>query len=181
MSYILDALKKAERDRLREQPKDFDDLTGAHWDPYQPTQSPRSVWSRGASVAVFFVAMVVGIYFTQQWMANSSFEPIVIQERPLMPETDLAMASSGEQEITISSEPEQTEASEASNSATSPPAVVVAGYVFIAEDSAANRLFVGDGSLRQGDMLDAHWLLESINETNFVLRAGDRVEVFDYR
>lgn len=54
MSYILDALKKAERDRLREQPKDFDDLTGAHWDPYQPTQSPRSAWSRGASVAVFF-------------------------------------------------------------------------------------------------------------------------------
>lgn len=98
-----------------------------------------------------------------------------------MPETDLTMASSGEQEITISSEPEQTEASEASNSAISPPAVVVAGYVFIAEDSAANRLFVGDGSLRQGDMLDAHWLLESINETNFVLRAGDRVEVFDYR
>ena len=119
MSYILDALKKAERDRLREQPKDFDDLTGAHWDPYQPTQSPRGVWSRGASVAVFVVVMVVGIYSAQQWMANSSSEQIVIQERSLIPETDLAMASSGEQEITVSSEPEQTEASEASNSAIS--------------------------------------------------------------
>lgn len=181
MSYILDALKKAERDRLREQPKDFDDLTGAHWDPYQPTQSPRSVWSRGASVAVFAVAMVVGIYFTQQWMANSSLEPIVIQERPLIPETELPMASSGEQEITISSEPEQADASEAPNSEISPPTVIVAGYVYIAEGSSANRLFVGDGSLRQGDMIDSHWLLESINETNFVLRAGDRVEVIDYR
>ena len=181
MSYILDALKKAERDRLREQPKDFDDLTGAHWDPYQPTQSPRGVWSRGASLAVFVGAMVVGIYSAQQWMGNSSSEQIVIQEQPPISEANLAMATSGEQEITMSSEPEQTEASEASNSTISPPTVVVAGYVYIAEDSTSNRLFVGDGSLRQGDMLDAHWQLESINETNFVLRAGDRVEVIDYR
>ena len=43
MSYILDALKKAERDRLREQPKDFDDLTGAHWDPYTNQNAPDNI------------------------------------------------------------------------------------------------------------------------------------------
>jgi len=35
MSYILNALKKAERDRLREDPKELDDFASAHWDPYK--------------------------------------------------------------------------------------------------------------------------------------------------
>ena len=40
MSYILNALKKAERDRLREDPKELDDFASANWDPYQ--QAPSS-------------------------------------------------------------------------------------------------------------------------------------------
>jgi len=40
MSYILDALKKAERDRLREDPKELDDFASSNWDPYQ--QEPKS-------------------------------------------------------------------------------------------------------------------------------------------
>jgi hypothetical protein len=31
MSYILNALKKAERDRLREDPQDLNDFASAHW------------------------------------------------------------------------------------------------------------------------------------------------------
>ena len=39
MSYILNALKKAERDRMREEPQDLDDFVGADWDPYQVEKS----------------------------------------------------------------------------------------------------------------------------------------------
>ena len=181
MSYILDALKKAERDRLRDQPKDFDDFAGAHWDPYHPIQPPRNPWSRGVGVAVIVVAIVVGVYFTQQWMVDRSSEQIVLQDQPSLPEADLSIETAGEKEADIFVELEQVETPKTNSSVISPPTVVVAGYVYIAEGSSANRLFVGDGSLRQGDMLDTYWLLESINETNFVLRAGDRVEVIDYR
>ncbi len=181
MSYILDALKKAERDRLRDQPKDFDDFAGAHWDPYEPIQPPRNPWRRGAGTVVIVMAIVVGIYFTQQWMAYSSSEQIALQDQPSLPEVNLSTAAPDEREADIFVEQEQVETPETTGSAILPPTVVVAGYVYIAEGSSANRLFVGDGSLRQGDMLDTYWLLESINETNFVLRAGDRVEIIDYR
>ena len=40
MSYILNALKKAEQDRLRDNPKDLEDFASARWDPYQ--QQPSS-------------------------------------------------------------------------------------------------------------------------------------------
>jgi hypothetical protein len=33
MSFILNALKKAEQDRLREDPKDLEDFASARWDP----------------------------------------------------------------------------------------------------------------------------------------------------
>ena len=43
MSYILNALKKAERDRKREEIEDLDDFVSADWDPYkEPTESRAS-------------------------------------------------------------------------------------------------------------------------------------------
>ena len=35
MSYILKALKKAEHDRLREEPENLDDFVNSGWDPYE--------------------------------------------------------------------------------------------------------------------------------------------------
>ena len=43
MSYILNALKKAEHDRKREEPEDLDDFVSAGWDPYQ--EQPKSAVS----------------------------------------------------------------------------------------------------------------------------------------
>ena len=67
MSYILDALKKAERDRLREDPKELDDFASSNWDPYQqPSKSdlPRYL---------FFLAvllLVMGALFIYSRMLN---------------------------------------------------------------------------------------------------------------
>ena len=46
MSYILDALQKAERDRLREDPKELDDFVSANWNPYEPEVESTSVIKR---------------------------------------------------------------------------------------------------------------------------------------
>jgi hypothetical protein len=39
MSFILNALKKAEQERLREDPKDLEDFASARWDPYEQKAS----------------------------------------------------------------------------------------------------------------------------------------------
>ena len=69
MSYILDALKKAERDRLREEADDIDDLSGSAWDPYTPTPRlvRRSMLSYGLILLLLLaVALAIGLYLEKR-------------------------------------------------------------------------------------------------------------------
>jgi hypothetical protein len=61
MSFILNALKKAEQDRLREDPKDLEDFASARWDPYEQKASsnkPLMIFS-----AVLLLVLSVGVLF----------------------------------------------------------------------------------------------------------------------
>ena len=62
MSYILNALKKAERDRLREDPQELDNFASAHWDPYKPEPVKDLSWLKVTVVLVPLIVLI-GVYF----------------------------------------------------------------------------------------------------------------------
>ena len=78
MSYILDALKKAERDRLREDPQELDDFASANWDPYQQTSSSISV-KYLLLLAVTLVILVALVIYSGNFKIQS---PITAVDEP---------------------------------------------------------------------------------------------------
>ena len=64
MSYILDALKKAERDRLRDDPQRLDDFTSAAWDPYQPIRTKKSASKVIVVLVIIATCLLFAFYGT---------------------------------------------------------------------------------------------------------------------
>ena len=183
MSYILNALKKAERDRLREDPQDLNDFASAHWDPYQPP--PQSAGSRYwllASVVLLTMGLLLGGLFSQQWNQLLPSNPSII-DAPVISEITPKVVKILERQNNKSIlESEDLIAKEVLAPDTEVvPDFIVAGHMFITEGSSSNRLFIDDRSFREGDILNETWTLEAINPDNFVIRAGDRIEIRPYR
>ena len=62
MSYILNALKKAEQDRLRDNPKDLEDFASARWDPYEQQTSSNKTALILSMIALVALGVAVVIY-----------------------------------------------------------------------------------------------------------------------
>ena len=184
MSYILDALNKAERDRRRGDPRVLDDFAGPQWDPYQQVKytSPYLKWL--AAAGALLIGMSVGGYILSQRMDQdtasfiSSTDEKVLQSALLNPKEGtrpdnievILPVSKVDLPVALTNIAENT----------ATPNLVVAGYMYIAPGSASNRLFIGDTSFREQDAIDAIWTLESILENNFVIRAEDKTETIPY-
>ena len=78
MSYILDALKKAERDRLREDPNELDDFASSNWDPYQKATESNSVKYLVLVIGFLALLLVLVIYSGSVSQAPTTAEPGVI-------------------------------------------------------------------------------------------------------
>lgn len=181
MSYILNALKKAERDRLREDSQDLNDFSSAHWDPYQPTpQTAGYLYWLLASV-LLLMGLLLGGLFSQQWM-QSPLSNQSITDQPLISEAtpEVIKIPVVQKEIPIGSEDISAEEALVINT-DAVPDFIVAGHMFIAEGSSSNRLFIGDRSFREGDALNQTWTLVAIQPDNFVIRSGNRSEILRYR
>ena len=72
MSYILNALKKAEHERLREDAQDLDDFVSAGWDPYQPPEKSRQSYAMIALAVLFFAVVIYAIYSAQGPVSSES-------------------------------------------------------------------------------------------------------------
>lgn len=164
MSYILDALKKAERDRLREDPKELDDFASSNWDPYQqPSKSdlPRYL---------FFLAvllLVMGALFIYSRMLNlpqPTIDMVSVQQDQVSAEAapPAAVPPTGEKSLTL-------------------PQLQISGHMYIDEGSASNRLFANGRSFRQGDKIDEHWILTNIGVEGIEINAAERRETLPYR
>jgi hypothetical protein len=181
MSFILDALKKAERDRLREDPKNLDDFASAHWDPYEKTSStlaPRN-WLLGFLVIIIVFGLVL---YIQGWKINPTTDitsvatlqpaqiegslPSAVEVKPEL-DAELSLSSAAEQPITAAT--------------SSLPELIVAGHMFIAEGSSSNRLFIGQSSYREGDKISQEWTLVSIQPDYYIISAGESTEILPYR
>lgn len=182
MSYILNALKKAERDRLREDPQDLNDFASAHWDPYQPPPKATGPGRWLLAGVLLLLGLVVGGFLSGQWMqylpANqTTIATSLISE--VVPEVIETPAT--QNEIRVESTANISEAQKSAPTAETIPDFRVAGHMFINEGSSSNRLFIGDRSFREGDALNQTWTLVSINPDNFVIKAGNRTEILSYR
>ena len=105
MSYILNALKKAERDRLREDPKELDDFASAHWDPYKPEPVKDSSWLK-VTVVLVPLAVVIGVYFGSTKMTQVEAPKLSPAMNDLILQVDESTnSSSGEPLQTIETQP----------------------------------------------------------------------------
>ena len=166
MSYILDALQKAERDRLRENPKELDDIVSANWNPYTSDTESMSVKTLGA-VAIFLLLLLgVGGYLILAKPISDSVEPLVVVPEQAHP--SVLVIPTTTQELKVSRP-------------ISLPVMVVSGHMFIAQASASNRLFTGQRTLKAGDRIDENWILLTIGPDGFRIRNGERTEYLSYR
>ena len=62
MSYILNALKKAERDRKRDESEDLDDFVSAGWDPYQEPVKSNGSYKVAAIIVLIAALLFFGFY-----------------------------------------------------------------------------------------------------------------------
>ena len=165
MSFILNALKKAEQDRLREDPKDLEDFASARWDPYEQKVSsskPLLIFS-----AVVLLVFSVGVLF---YLMNDSG---LKQNNPVVNtiETDTAPVDTSESLTSV-----QTQ----SIDPMAVPLLNISGHMFFAQGSSSNRLFANDQSFKEGDLVANGWVLMAIQLDGIKLKKNERLEFIAY-
>ena len=174
MSYILNALKKAEHDRKREESEDLDDFVSAGWDPYQePTKN-----SSGYKLALIIVAVAALLFYGFYSLTNKNIndsvqisEPqqaVEVLEAEMVAEDVIQQPVISEQELVI----DEPAFEEASFEELRLPDVTIAGHIYIRSGSAKNRIFIGDKTYYVGDSIDSNWVIESINFDSLSIRSG---------
>ena len=180
MSYILNALKKAERDRLREDPKELDDFASANWDPYQ--QSPSSNRLRnsliiGAIIALSIAVGAIGVaYFSTHLstMESADIEPAIL-EPAILDSTATTPEPANAQPIDVTevSKPPQRSKAEL-------PVLSISGHMYFAEGSPSNRLFANNQAYRQNDSIAEGWVLAKIGVDGVEIRSDERTAFLPY-
>ena len=172
MSYILNALKKAEHDRLREAPEDLDDFVNSGWDPYEKTrQSSATYW-----LPIGIVVIAAGLFYGFSSLKPETPAPIAEIEAPeakpisvVAVEENVVEQNAVVDNPVVASSDKITPATAAYNSL---PDVNISGHIFIRAGSRLNQIFVGERSYHVGDKLDRNWMIESISSDSLELRSG---------
>ena len=180
MSYILDALKKAERDRLREDPKELDDFASSNWDPFQQATESNSV--KYLVLVIGFLALLLALVIysgsVSQTPATAKPEAIAAPQAEglLIPEPLAAQPASKAADAEV---PAREQVSSAGRQAL--PQLTISGHMYIAEGSSSNRLFANQRTFQAGDKIDQHWTLVAIKLQGYKIQSADRVETLPYR
>ena len=146
MSYILNALKKAEQDRLRDDPKDLEDFASARWDPYEQNSSSNKTALVLAFCLLLAFAVAVFIYINGSVLLEQKNQVILDKQ---------AIAEVVEQPA-IAPQPKV----EADPFAL--PVLEISGHIYFAQGSKSNRLFANDQSYKEGDLIANGWRLTAI-------------------
>jgi hypothetical protein len=179
MSYILNALKKAEHERLREEPKDLDDFVSSGWDPYQKTsKQPARYW-----LPLSIVVIAAGLFFgfsklnsPAQWGLSSPTPEPSKMGQP-MPENiadKIATVENNslENKPAVAIAKEQIVSQPIAETQVPLPTVSITGHIFIRSGSPLNRIFVGEKIYHVGDNIDRDWVIESIGIDTLTIRSG---------
>ena len=167
MSYILNALKKAERDRKREEIEDLDDFVSAGWDPYQEPTESRASYKIAAIILLVAALLFLAFYsLTNQVVSNaeSVSAPSQVVEVPNQPLEQEAV----KQELVIQEPVQKQQVPQELQL----PEVTIAGHIYIRSGSPKNRIFIGERTYYVGDSIDSDWVIESINFDSLSIRSG---------
>jgi hypothetical protein len=169
MSYILNALKKAERDRLREDPKELEDFASANWDPYQQSSSNTGL-KRGLLVGVIIMLSVAVGAFSVAYLSSQELSVALTESAPTVQSEPISL-----QAPTVVKEPEL-----ALSSTSEIPELSISGHMYFSEGSSSNRLFANDQSYRENDNIGRGWVVSKIGLEGVEIRAGERTVFFPY-
>ena len=185
MSYILDALKKAERDRLREDPKELDDFASSSWDPYQQQAESNSV--KYLALVIGFLALLLALVIYSGSLNQTPTEE-VLEKRPVAEQALIQEELLDEEALPevlygnpIVDAPSQVPVESAATLRKPLPKLTISGQMYLAEESASNRLFAGQRTFRVGDKLDQHWTLMAIDVQSFDIQSDDQTATLPYR
>ena len=164
MSYILNALKKAEQDRLRDDPKDLEDFASARWDPYEQQLSSSKTTIVMMIIAVAILGLVVVIYLgglkslnqPNGSVSNSAVSKEIIEEQPV--------------QTLPAAQPDPFAV----------PTLDISGHMYFAEDSPSNRLFANSQSFKEGDLIANGWILVAIGVDGIEMANKDRSVFVSY-
>lgn len=174
MSYILNALKKAERDRLREDPKELDDFASPSWDPYEQSASSNRLRNGliiGTIGLLLMALIVAGMgYLDRPSLSNSQ----QLAEPPREVLTEPTPVNSPPAAAKIE-EPESSE-----QLSTQIPLLMITGHMYFAEGSPSNRLFANDQSYRENDEIANGWVLVKIGLQGIEIRSDDKSAFLPY-
>jgi hypothetical protein len=146
MSYILNALKKAEQERLRDDPKDLEDFASARWDPYEQKASSNKV-----AIIVIFISLVI---------VSALIVIYQVEFQPLAEKTEALQDKSPAPQVFEYTTIEVKPIAEIDPFAL--PILEISGHMFFAEGSKSNRLFANDQSFKEGDLIANGWRLTAI-------------------
>ena len=186
MSYILNALKKAERERLREDPKNLDEFATASWDPYSEPEKKGNTPVYILLALLLSVVVIAGYLYvttsprqvtlpstgTKQNAETKEPESMVPTNLPAVEQQGF---DSGVRELDRPQE--RTEP----DSVPQVPEVVITGHLFLGESSSLNRVFIADKSYQSGDSINSDWYIVSIGEGGILISSGDREHHISYR
>jgi hypothetical protein len=146
MSYILNALKKAEQERLRDDPKDLEDFASARWDPYE-----QKVSSNKVAIVIIFISLVI---------VSAVLVIYQVEFQPLAEKTEALQDKSPAPQVFEYTTNEVKPIAEIDPFAL--PILEISGHMFFAEGSKSNRLFANDQSYKEGDLIANGWRLTAI-------------------
>ena len=158
MSYILDALKKAQHDRVRENVIDVEDLTGVVWDSMELKTKRKG-----------FTAALVILKKSIEHGLMSEADNIELHKSELS-------NSQGREENGIS----VTGLDGIDENFGRVPKIAVTGSIYIGNGASGNKILIGDREYREGDVISGQWMLFHIGPHAIELRSGESVVLVDY-
>lgn len=172
MSYVLDALRKAEKDRRNQPDLGLHNLDQDEWNkpPDSNKNSPfnmRAIWVLPCLVCISIVAfqfrpVVIEEVETTTSIASEQGLPIVVAEDPI---TDRVILLSESPAETI-----QTESGE--NLATRISKFRFEGNLYIEGNPTGSRVFIDGGAYKMGDALEGDIYLVAIDANSVTLSDG---------
>ena len=179
MSYILKALKRAENDRSKDNPKNFEDILSDEWSTREPNTKNYSRWTFFLAVLFIIAAvLILSIVLTDTTLnqrsssfdeSSKKFDSGIIAERQ-----EIIIAGSAANDSSLNSNPIQASIS-IDNIGKD-----ISGYIFAGPNSNANRVFIGGKSYKKGFSIEDEWIITAIMQDGFIIEKDGKKKKLNY-
>ena len=179
MSYILKALKRAENDRSKDNPKNFEDILSDEWSTREPSTKNYSRWTFFLAVLFIIAAvLILSIVLTDTTLNQKStffnesskkFDSRMTAERQ-----EIIIADFAANDLSLNSNPIQASIS-IDNIGKD-----ISGYIFAGPNSNANRIFIGGKSYKKGFTIEDEWIITAIMQDGFIIEKDGKKKKLNY-